>query len=207
MPRKLKTFVTTSGFYDLAVAAPSMKAALEIWGARGNLFQQGFAKQTDDTDIVKATMAKPGVILRRAVGTKGAFSENPDLPKLSVLQKAIKHPQPTAPAPKKKAKAQTQAKPDPAATRKAAQLYDLAQKRREREEARAAAVEQREQDRRDRAIEKARNALDEARAAHDERMASIAKEREALDRLAAKEEERWNAEKERLEAALARARE
>jgi len=54
-----------------------MKAALEIWGARGNLFHQGFAKQTDDADIVKATMAKPGVILRRAVGTKAHSTRIP----------------------------------------------------------------------------------------------------------------------------------
>jgi hypothetical protein len=33
MPRKLKTFQTSLGFYDLAIAAPSMKAGLEAWGA------------------------------------------------------------------------------------------------------------------------------------------------------------------------------
>jgi hypothetical protein len=37
MARKLKTFQTSIGFYDLAVAAPSMKAALEVWGAGSNL--------------------------------------------------------------------------------------------------------------------------------------------------------------------------
>ena len=31
MAGKLKTFTTTSGFFDLAVAAPSMKAALDLW--------------------------------------------------------------------------------------------------------------------------------------------------------------------------------
>ena len=31
MPRKLKTFQTSLGFYDLAIAAPSMKAALEAF--------------------------------------------------------------------------------------------------------------------------------------------------------------------------------
>ena len=38
MPRKLKTFTTSAGFFDLAVAAPSMKAALAAWGSRSNLF-------------------------------------------------------------------------------------------------------------------------------------------------------------------------
>jgi colicin import membrane protein len=81
MPRKLKTFITNIGLFELALAAPSMKAALEAWGMGHNAFQHGFAKQSDDPKIVAATMASPGVVLRRAVGTKGAFTENPELPK------------------------------------------------------------------------------------------------------------------------------
>jgi hypothetical protein len=34
MARKLKTYQTSLGFFDLAMAAPSMKAALEAWGER-----------------------------------------------------------------------------------------------------------------------------------------------------------------------------
>jgi colicin import membrane protein len=59
MARKLKTFQTSLGFYDLAIAAPSMKAALEAWGAGSNLFHQGVAKEADDPDLVAATMSKP----------------------------------------------------------------------------------------------------------------------------------------------------
>src|ERR1700733_5374141 len=81
MPRKLKTFITNIGFFELALAAPSMKAALEAWGMGHNAFQHGFAKQTDDPKIVAATMAKPGVVLRRGVGTTGAFTEDAELPK------------------------------------------------------------------------------------------------------------------------------
>ncbi len=40
MARKLKTYQTSLGFFDLAIAAPSMKAALEAWGADSNLFHQ-----------------------------------------------------------------------------------------------------------------------------------------------------------------------
>jgi hypothetical protein len=40
MARKLKTFQTSLGVYDLAIAAPSMKVALEDWGAKSNLFHQ-----------------------------------------------------------------------------------------------------------------------------------------------------------------------
>lgn len=65
MPRKLKTYRTSLGSYDLAIAAPSMKVALEAWGAGSNLFHQGHGKETEDPDIVFATMAKPGVVLKR----------------------------------------------------------------------------------------------------------------------------------------------
>ena len=78
--RKLKTYQTSLGFYDQAVAAPSMKAALEAWGASSNLFHQGAAKETDDPDIVAATMASPGVVLRRPVGSDGPFTEHAALP-------------------------------------------------------------------------------------------------------------------------------
>gem|GEM_PF-1997143 len=77
----LKTYVTSLGFFEMAVAAPSMKAALQAWGAERNLFHQGFAKETDDPAIVGATMAQPGVILKRAVGSLGAFREQAELPK------------------------------------------------------------------------------------------------------------------------------
>jgi colicin import membrane protein len=46
-----------------------MKAALDAWGSKTNHFHQGFAKQSDDPEIIAATMAKPGVVLRRAVGS------------------------------------------------------------------------------------------------------------------------------------------
>jgi colicin import membrane protein len=80
MARKLKTFQTSLGFYDLAIAAPSMKAALKAWGAGSNLFHQGFAKETDDPDIVAVTMSKPGLVLRRPAGSNGPFAEHADVP-------------------------------------------------------------------------------------------------------------------------------
>src|ERR1700722_15183182 len=80
MPQTLKTYQTSVGFYDLAIAAPSMKAALEAWGAGSNLFHQGVATESRDPDVVAATMAAPGVVLRRAVGSDGPFREHADLP-------------------------------------------------------------------------------------------------------------------------------
>ena len=37
MTKKLKTFQTSLGFYDLTIAAPSMKAALEAWRRQQSL--------------------------------------------------------------------------------------------------------------------------------------------------------------------------
>jgi hypothetical protein len=80
MARKLKTYQTSLGFFDQAIAAPSMKAALEAWGADSNLFHQGAAKESDDPDVIAATVAKPGVVLRPPVGSNGSFSEQAELP-------------------------------------------------------------------------------------------------------------------------------
>lgn len=80
MARKLKTYQTSLGFYDLAIAAPSMKAALEAWGAGSNLFHQGVARETDDPDAVAAAMSKPSVVLKRPAGSNGRFAEHSDLP-------------------------------------------------------------------------------------------------------------------------------
>jgi hypothetical protein len=85
MPRRLKVYQTSQGFYDLAVAAPSMKAALEAWGSRNNLFHQGFAKETDDSEVIAAAMARPGLVLRRPVGSTKPFREHSELPTAASL--------------------------------------------------------------------------------------------------------------------------
>jgi colicin import membrane protein len=79
---KLKTFVTETGFFEQAVAAPSMKAALKAWGYEHNAFSQGLARQTEDPAIIEATTAQPGVVLKRPIGSKGAFKADAELPKL-----------------------------------------------------------------------------------------------------------------------------
>jgi hypothetical protein len=58
MARKLKTFQTSLGFFDLAIAAPSMKAALEAWGTDSNLFHQGAAKESDDPELIKDILGR-----------------------------------------------------------------------------------------------------------------------------------------------------
>jgi hypothetical protein len=73
----LKTYQTSLSFFDLAIATPSMK---EARGTDSNLFHQGAAKQSDDPVVIAAAMAKPVVVLRRPVGSDGAFDEHAELP-------------------------------------------------------------------------------------------------------------------------------
>src|SRR6185369_12556616 len=128
MVRKLKTYQTSLGFFDLAIAAPSMKAALEAWGADSNLFHQGAAKESDDPDVIAAAMAKPGVVLRRPVGSDGPFGEHAELPTY------LGGPGPTKTARKSKgpkAKKPSSRQVDEVAERKAAFDYERERRRRE----------------------------------------------------------------------------
>jgi colicin import membrane protein len=83
---RLKVFITQSGFYDLAVAVPSQAAALRAWGIHQNLFADGMAKVATDKAVVEAAMAKPGVVLKRPLGTHGAFAQEAPLPKVKVAK-------------------------------------------------------------------------------------------------------------------------
>ncbi|WP_426420931.1 cell envelope biogenesis protein TolA [Bradyrhizobium genosp. A] len=127
MARKLKTYQTSLGFFDQAIAAPSMKAALEAWGAD----HQGAAKQSDDPDVIAATMAKPGVVLKRPVGSKGPFSEHPGLP--TELGRGGKPSGTARKAPARKPAKSAGRPVDSAAERKATAVYERDEKRRERD--------------------------------------------------------------------------
>ena len=203
MIRKLKTFVTSLGFFDQAIAAPSMKAALEAWGADSNLFHQGAAKQTEDPDIVAATMAAPGIVLRRPVGSSGPFSKHADLPtdigdsgRPSRAAKTAKGRSPRSPS----------GGADPAVERKAALAFDKEEKRREREQAKEEAARQKERERRQHAIEKAQRTLDQARKKYEDGAAGIRTEIQMLEDRLRDEDAKWERERTRLEAVLRRAR-
>jgi hypothetical protein len=200
MARKLKTFVTSLGFFDQAIAAPSMKAALQAWGADSNLFHQGVAKQTDDPAIVAATMAAPGVILKRPVGSSGPFKEHADLPThvgapagkrgKARVHRVHKGPKPST---------------DPAAERKAASAFATEERRRARQRAREEAVRDQERKRRQAAVAKAQRAFDAARGKHEQAAARIHVEMERLEARLKAEGDRWEKERSKLEAALERA--
>ena len=179
MARKLKTYQTSLGFFDLAVAAPSMKAALEAWGADSNLFHQGAAKQSEEPDVIAATMALPGVVLKRPVGSSGPFKEQAELPtnlagdnitkkagSSSVRRKPQKHPERAT---------------DRAAERKAALAFEKEQERREHERAKEEAAQSKERERRQKAVDTAQSDLDAARRKHEKIASNIQARLEALE--------------------------
>jgi colicin import membrane protein len=203
MARKLKTYRTSVGFFDLAIAAPSMKAALEAWGSETNLFHQGFAKETDDPAIIAATLAKPGIVLRRPVGSDGGFSEHAELPKELPVDKVEKRPA--------KPRATTEETPaqkvDDKAAREAALALKRERQRRESERRKEEAAREKERKRREQAVAKAETALEEAKREHEAKVEQIERDRAALDRRAQAEDARWEKQKDKLETALRRARE
>jgi hypothetical protein len=203
MAKKLKAFVTSLGFFDQAIAAPSMKAALEAWGADSNLFHQGAAKETDDPDVVAATMAAPGIVLKRPVGSTGPFREHAELP--TDIGGGRRPSRTPAKVTRGRSRGTARGATDPAVERKAALAFEKQEKRRERERAKEEAARQKERERRQRKIEKAQAALNEARRKHEDSTADIRSEMQKLeDRLEA-EDARWEAERARLEQALRRA--
>ena len=216
MARKLKTYITNLGFFELALAAPSMKAALEAWGMGHNVFHQGFARETDDPKIVAAAMARPGVVLKSPVGTKGPFEENAALPKGWSISPGAELPEPkrkTKSRAMKPAKAGSKAKAAGKAAnddRAAIISFEKEKARRQREREREAAREEErlksDRARRAKDAKKAQAALEKAEAQHEEIMAGIEKERDKLDRRAEIERERWAKEREDLKADLRAAR-
>jgi colicin import membrane protein len=199
MARKLKTYQTSLGFFDLAIAAPSMKAALEAWGADSNLFHQGVAKESDDPDVVAATIAKPGVILKRPVGSNGPFREHADLPQLSGNETG--HRAKSRAKPKRRPPAKT----DDKAARRAALEYEKAERLRESERRKEESAKQMERERRQRAVAKAQEALEKAKREHDQRAGAIEAQRSAVEKRSQAEDARWEKQKKLLEIALRRA--
>ena len=203
MPRKLKTYLTSIAFFELAIAAPSMKAALEAWGSKGNLFHQGFAKETEDPAIIAATMAKPGVVLRRAVGSNDTFSENAVLPRDFGIDSVKQMPKKAPPV----AKEPQARKLDDKAAAAAVREFEREKRRREREREKEAVAQEKRRKQRELTIAKAETALEEAKRIHETKIGEIEDARSALDRKLEAEDAKWQKQRASLEAVLARARE
>lgn len=183
------------GFFDLAVAAPSMKAALEAWGSKNNLFHQGFAQEVDDIDVVSATMSKPGVVLKRPVGSNGPFREHADLPSSLTSNKRHARKAPETPAKPRRAL-------DDRAVREAAKEYEREERKRDRERAKLEA----ERERREQAIAKIEAKREKAEQEHEKRLRKLELERADVDHHLDAEERRWKKQTEKFQNELRRAR-
>jgi colicin import membrane protein len=212
MPRKLKTYQTSQGFFDLAISAPSMKAALEAWGTSANLFRSGFAWESDDRRVVTAANAKPGIVLKRSVGTSEPFQEHSHLPTSLPSGSARALGQLRRPGPRKtngrKAKRTTSRKESNTdeKARKAALAYEKEERRRRKQQEKEAAVAAKKRARRQRAEAKAAAALEKARSEHEAMTKGIDQERETLEKRADAENARWEKIKDRLERIAREAR-
>jgi colicin import membrane protein len=177
-----------------------MKAALEAWGADSNLFHQGVAKESDDPDVVAATMSRPGVILRRPVGSDGLFGEHAELPQLTgdKLAKLAKS--------RSKSKRQPPREINDKAARRAALEFEKSQRQRESERRNEEATKAKERERREKAIAQAQAEFEKAKREHDSRTRAIEAERAKLEQRAQGEQDRWEKQKEKIKAALRRAR-
>ncbi|GLH77048.1 hypothetical protein SSBR45G_19560 [Bradyrhizobium sp. SSBR45G] len=187
MPRKLKTYQTSLGFYDL--------------GAGSNLFHQGAATETEDPEVVAATMARPGVVLKRPAGSTGRFAEQSELPDLDHEPRA---PKKKANRPEAKRRAAPKASVED--SRKAAAQFEREQRRRDVQRRKEEAAREKERARREKMVAKAQASLDTAQQAHDERSGTLEAARRDLEKRIEAEDRRWEAEGAKLRDALRRAR-
>ncbi|RYG64353.1 cell envelope biogenesis protein TolA [bacterium] len=199
MPRKLKVYQTAIGFFDLVIAAPSMKAALEAWGAASNLFHQGFAKEVADKATIDAALDKPGIVLRRPVGSDNPFSESVELPDdLAPEERSTRNKVQRALKPK--------AGNDDAAARRAAAAYEKQRQKEDTKRKRSEEAEAKARERREAAIASFQSKLDNAEREHDVAMADLETERSEIEKRIEAEENRWSEQREKLEAALQKAK-
>jgi colicin import membrane protein len=180
----------TEGLPDITgLLRPRRRRAFDEGGARSlgaasNLFHQGFARESEDAAAIDAAMAKPGLVLRRPVGTNKPFSVHSELPSASSLDT------PQHKAKQSKVKPAGDRKVSEKSERRAAAAFEKEQQRRARERRKEEAAAAKEREWRKEAMEKAEAALEDARREHDMRAAAIDKDLAAMRRRADEEEER-----------------
>ena len=157
MPRKqkLKVFRTAAGFHDAYVAAPSRKAALAAWGSKHDLFASGAAEVVNDPELIKESLAQPGVVFHRSRGTAeeqlAALGPAPKAKRAKLREEPAQISHPAKAAPRKKAVPE-KSKPDRSALDEAERILAELEKRH--------AEEQAEMAQREAELERQRKALD-----------------------------------------------
>ena len=167
-------------------------------GLRHGCLQEGICEETNDPKIVAATMAKPGVLLKRPVGSNGPFGENAELPQINKVTETRAKSQPRRQEP-------TAYRVDDNTARDAALAFEREQKRREIIHRKEEAAREKERKRREQAIAKAERALEEANREHEAEVKKIENARAAVDQRYKAEDARWQKQKEKLETRLRRA--
>ena len=81
MARKLKVFCYSDGFHSWTVAASSRAKALEAWGVKRDLFQDGSAKEIDIGPDREAALASPGELIERGLAVDIGKVERTAAPK------------------------------------------------------------------------------------------------------------------------------
>jgi hypothetical protein len=207
MVRKLKTYQTSLGFFsDVAglLRTGHRRTVDESRLGGVGADHQGAAKESHDPDVIAATMAKPGIVLKRPVGSSGPFNEHAELPRDIAGDGGAKKTDRKVGSgrPKKHAKKTV----DDTADRKASLAFEKERERRERERAKEEAAQRKERERRQEAVDRAQATLDTARRKHDANAADIRIKLEALEERSRSEAARWDKERSKLEALLRRAR-
>ena|SRR6478736_2786478 len=149
-------------------------------------------------------MKKPGVVLRRPVGSNGSFGEHAELP--TNLGQGERPTKASRESKGREAKKPASPTVDKAADRKAELAFEKEQRRRERERASEEAARQKERERQQQAVKQARAALEKAELEHAKRAAALQFEAEALQKRLQAEHARWDKDRERLKATLRRAK-
>jgi colicin import membrane protein len=146
-------------------------------------------------------MRKPGVILKRPVGSHGPFKEHAALPTYLSPDEAKGRPA----KPRAKVK-QPARKIDDKAARRAALAFEKEQRQRDSERRREEAAQAKESERRQKAVANAQAAIEQANREHEKRASKIEAERAALEKRSQEEDARWEKQKQKLEITMRRAR-
>jgi len=89
MAPRLKVFSTSTGLTTSVIAVSSKAKALEAWGTKQDLFKEGLASETDDPELVKAALERPGeVVTRSALNPQAVEAALAAMPKAKKGKKA-----------------------------------------------------------------------------------------------------------------------
>ena len=89
--RRLKTYQTSVGFYDLAIAAPSINPAAEAWGSQTDVFRKALQRDARSGDCCRHN-GQTWHGFEASSRVKRSFSEHAELPHLPQLDKARERP-------------------------------------------------------------------------------------------------------------------